>query len=144
MRRYLLLTVLLLSSQALFAQWNLSGNVGIALNRIYQAFQSGSPNSISDMFASPVTVRLGDSLYTDIAGMPASRLVNKFFADKQIVSFDTGLPGEGSLVYSEGGTKHTMRVDVFLQRAIGGPEIRALNISNRPMATMFFHLDKGD
>ena len=144
MRRYLLFAVLLFSSPALFAQWDVSGNVGISLNRIYQAFDSGSPNSISDMFASPVTIRLGDSLYMDIAGMQASTLLNKFFADKQVISFDTGLPGDGSLRYAEGGTRHTLRVDVFLQRAIGGPEIRALNISNYPMANMFFNLHKHD
>lgn len=142
MRRYLFFAILIFSSQALFAQWSLSGNVGIALNRIEQALRYGSPNSVSDMLASPVTIRLGDTLYTDIAGMQAEELLNKFFADKQVVRFDTGLPGSGELIYSEGGARDTMRVDVLLQRAIGGPEIRALNISNYPMATMFFDLHK--
>ncbi len=140
MRRYLLFAILMFSSQALFAQWSLSGNVGVALNRIEQSLRNGSPNAISDMLASPVTIRLGDTLYTDIAGMQAEELLNKFFADKQVVRFDTGLPGSGELIYSEGGARDTMRVDVLLQRAIGGPEIRALNISNYPMATMFFDL----
>ncbi len=140
MKRLLLIALLLLSSQALFAQWNLDGYLGIALNRVDQAFRSGSPNSISDMLGSPITMRLGDSLYTDIAGMQASRLLNDFFRDKQIVSFTTGLPGSGALIFTEGGKTDTMRVDVGLHRAVGGPDIRWLNISNYPMATMFFDL----
>lgn len=140
MKRSLLFAILLFSSQALFAQWNLSGNVGVALNRVEQAFKSGSPNSISDMLGSPVTMRLGDSLYIDIAGMQASKLLGDFFANKQVLSFDTGLPGNGSLIYTEGGKRDTVRVDIGLGRAMGGPEIRWLNISNYPMATMFFDL----
>ena len=142
MKRPLLILLLLFSSQALFAQWNLSGNVGIALNRVDQAFTSGSPNAISDMLGSPITMRLGDSLYIDIAGIPASKYLNDFFANKQVVSFDTGLPGSGLLIYTEGGKRDTMRVDIGLVRAMGGPEIRWLNISNYPMATMFFDLRK--
>lgn len=142
MKRFLFFALLILSSQALFAQWNLAGNPGIALNRVDQAFRSGSPNSISDMLGSPITMRLGDSLYIDIAGMQASRLLNDFFRDKQIVSFTTGLPGSGSLVFTRGGKTDTMRVEVGLQRAMGGPDIRWLNVSNYPMATMFFDLRK--
>ena len=143
MRRFLFLAVLFFSSQALFAQWNLSGNIGIALNRVEQAFRTGSTKSISDMLASPITMRLGDSLYIDVAGMQASQLLNNFFANKRIVTFDTGLPGSGLLIYTEGGKRDTMRVDVGLHRDLGGPMVRWLNISNYPMATMFFDLRKG-
>jgi hypothetical protein len=144
MKRSFLFALLICSSQAVFAQWSLSGNVGIALNRIEQALRSGSPNSISDMLASPITMRLGDSLYIDIAGMQASQLLNNFFTNKQVINFDTGLPGNGSLIYTEGGKRDTVRVDLGLQWAMGGPLVRWLNISNYPMATMFFDLHKGD
>ena len=139
-RSLLVVAFLLFSSPALFAQWDLSGNVGVALNRVEQAFRSGSPNAISDMLGSPVTMRLGDSLYVDIAGQVASQLLNDFFKGKNVISFDTGLPGSGQLIYAEGGKRDTMRVDVGLHRAMGGPDIRWLNISNYPMATMFFDL----
>jgi hypothetical protein len=142
MKRSLLFAILLFSSQSLFAQWNLSGNIGVALNRVEQALRSGTPNAISDMLGSPITMRLGDSLYIDIAGMQASQLLNDFFANKQVVSFDTGLPGSGQLIYTEGVKRDTLRVDVGLLRAMGGPEVRWLNISNYPMATMFFDLRK--
>ncbi len=140
MKRFLFVAILLFSSQALFAQWGLSGNIGVALNRVEQALKSGSPNAISDMLGSPITMRLGDSLYIDIAGMQASRLLDNFFKDKQVLAFDTGLPGSGQLIYTEGGKRDTMRVDVGLQRAMGGPDVRWLNISNYPMATMFFDM----
>lgn len=140
MKRSLLFTILLFSTQSLFAQWNLSGNIGVALNRVDQALKSGSPNAISDILGSPITMRLGDSLYIDIAGMQASKLLNDFFVNKQVVSFDTGLPGSGLLIYTEGAKRDTTRVDVGLARAMGGPEVRWLNISNYPMATMFFAL----
>jgi hypothetical protein len=142
MKRYLFLAILLFSSQSLFAQWNLSGAVGVALNRVDQAFRSGTPNTIADMLASPVTLRLADSLHIDIAGMQAAELLNNFFAAKQVIAFNTGLPGSGSLVYTEGGKRDTTRVDIYLQRDMGGPTIRSLNISNDPMATMFFDLRK--
>jgi len=140
MKRSLLFAVMLFSSQHLFAQWSLSGNIGVALNRIEQAFRSGSPNSISDILGSPITMRLGDSLYIDITGMQASQLLNNFFANKQVATFDPGLPGNGSLIYMQAGTRDTLRVDVGLHRALGGPVIRWLNVSNYPMATMFFDM----
>ena len=46
-------------------------------------------------------MRLGHSLYIDIAGMQGSQLLNSFFRDKKGVSSDTGLQGSGQLIFTE-------------------------------------------
>ncbi len=116
----------------------------MALSRISQAIRNNVPANFMDMYGSVVTVRLGDSLYVDISSITAAHLVNKFFQNKKVTSFDEGLPGDAVMIYSENGKQDTTHVDVWLQRAMGGPEIRALNISNYPLATVFFNTHKGD
>ncbi len=145
MKRCIVILAVLLLPATLLGQWGLSGGrLGMALSRIEHALKTGSATSLGDLLTGTVTLRLGDSLFVDISGIRAQSLLNRFFATRQVVRFDEGLPGSGTLIVSQNGRQDTTRVDVWLQRAVGGPEIRALNISNYPLATVFFDRRKGD
>jgi hypothetical protein len=126
-----------------FSQWiGLHSQVRMALNRIQQALNSGDISSIGDMFPAGVTMRIQDSLYTQIASMYAIEKINDFFANKDSLYFRFGLPGSGELMYTQNGKRDTVKVDIWLKRSISGPEIYAINISNYPLATVFFDIPR--
>jgi hypothetical protein len=133
----------LLISPNVFAQWaGVPMPVDLALTRIEQAIRTGDPASIEDMLASGITMRLRDSLYQSISSIYALDRLSKFFADKDSIDFRFGLPGSGTMIYSQNGQRDTVQVDVWLKWSDGGIEVYALNISNYPIATVFFDIPR--
>jgi len=92
------------------------------------------------LLQSGITMRLGDSLYQRISSITAIDLLNKFFTNKDSIDFRFGLPGQGTMTYSSGGKRESTQVDVWLKRDQGEIGIYALNISNYPIATVFFNI----
>ncbi len=140
MKTYLAVLSLLFCASPLFSQWFLPSDVEMSLNRVEMAIQSGNPNSIEDLIPSGITMRLEDSLYENISSIAAMDLLNKYFEDKDSIQFHFGLPGNGLMTYTGNGKKNTLNVDIWLRRKDGFPEIYALNISNYPIATVFFRI----
>jgi hypothetical protein len=125
------------------AQWGrLPSSVEISLQRIEQALRTGSPGSIEDLLNSGITMRLEDSLYQSISSIYALGKLKKYFSDKDSIDFRFGLPGSGSMTFSQDGKRDTVNVDVWLKRSPGGTEVYALNISNYPLATVFFDIPR--
>ncbi|MGE5352653.1 MAG: DUF4783 domain-containing protein [Acidobacteriota bacterium] len=119
-------------------------DVQLSLDRIASAFRSSNPKAMDDLLSSPVTLRLQDSLYRDISNIQASDLLQRFFSDKKVLSFSFTTPGNGKMIYQEGEKTDTVNVDIWMRRAIGGPVLHAINISNYPIATVFFNIHHGD
>ena len=137
------LLILLCSPQA-FSQVGVPRNVEFALDRIEQAIRIGNPVAVEDLIESGITMRLEDSLYQNISSITAMALLKEFFADKDSISFRFVLPGTGTMTYSSGGKRKSTEVDVWLRRSRGDVRVQAINISNYPIATVFFnvHPDK--
>jgi hypothetical protein len=144
MKKILVVVILLLCFTQAFSQLGIPRNVEFALGRIEQAFRSGYPGSIEDMLQSGITMRLDDSLYQSISSIYALDLLKKFFTDKDSIDFRFGLPGSGTMYYTTNGKRDTMQVDVWLRRNRGEVLIHAINISNYPIATVFFDIHKNE
>jgi hypothetical protein len=144
MRTLLVGLLVLLCSAHTFTQPGVPRNVEFALTRIEQALREGYPASIEDMIQSGITMRLGDSLYQSIPSMAAVNHLKEFFANKDSIDFRFGMPGEGTMTYSSAGKRESVLVDVWLRRDHGEIMVYALNMSNYPVATVFFnnHPDK--
>jgi hypothetical protein len=140
MESYLLVIFILFCSSQTFSQWFLPSDVEMSLHRIESAIRSGNPNSIEDLIPSGITMRLKDSLYESVPSITAMNLLNNYFADKDSIQFRFGLPGNGQMMYYRNGKKSTIEVDIWLRRRDGYPEIYAINISNYPIATVFFNI----
>jgi len=123
-----------------FSQIHIPRNVEFTLNRIESAIRTGDPASVEDLIQSGITMRLGDSLYQRISNITAMNLLKEFFADKDSIDFRFGLPGNGTMIYSSGGKRESTQVDVWLKRDQGEIGVYALNISNYPIATVFFNI----
>lgn len=119
-------------------------DVQLCLDRITNAFRASNPKAIDDLLSSPVTMRLQDSLYRDISNIQASEILQQFFSDKKVIQFRFDTPGNGKIIYEEAGKKDTANVDIWMRRALGGPVLHAINISNYPIATVFFNIHHGD
>ncbi len=118
-------------------------DVEMALDRIQQAFRTADPASIEDMIPSGITMRLADSLYRDISSIQAMHLLKNYFADKDSIDFHMiGVPGRGTMYYTQNGQRDTVNVDVWLMRGRFDVNIYALNISNYPTATVFFNIPR--
>ena len=117
-------------------------SVEMALTRIEQAFRTGAPASIEDLLPSGITMRLGDSLYQSISSISALDYLTKFFADKDSIDFRFALPGNGTMIYTQSGQRDTVNVDVWLRRSRGEIQVYAINISNYPIATVFFDIPR--
>jgi hypothetical protein len=140
MKTYLIAMLLVCFSSVGFSQWFLPADVEMSLNRIESAFRDGNPSSIEDLIPSGITMRLDDSLYESISSITAMKALDNYFADKDSIQFKFALPGNGQMIYLKNGKKETVEVDVWLRRYAGFPEIYALNISNYPIATIFFNI----
>ena len=142
MKSYIIVVFILFCSSQAFSQWFLPSDVETSLNRIEYAIRNGNLNSIQDLIPSGITMRLGDSLYESVSSITAIKALNDFFADKDSIQFYFGLPGNGQMIYYKDGKKKTYEVDVWLRRRSGFIEISALNISNYPIATVFFRMNR--
>jgi len=125
-----------------FSQIFIPRNVESALNRIESAIRNGDPASVEDLIQSGITMRLEDSLYQRISSITAMNLLREFFTNKDSIDFRFGLPGNGTMVYSSGGKRQSTQVDVWLKRDQGEIGVYALNISNYPIATVFYKVHK--
>ena len=123
-----------------FSQINIPRNVESALRRIESAIRTGDPAAVEDLIQSGITMRLEDSLYQRISSITAMNLLKEFFADKDSIDFRFGLPGAGTMTYSSSGKRESTQVDVWLKRDQGEIGVYALNISNYPIATVFFNI----
>jgi hypothetical protein len=142
MKRLFVVFMFLFCVSGASAQGWLPPDVDFTLGRIEQAIRSGDPSSIEDLLVSGMTMRLGDSLYESISSITALDALQKFFEDKDTIDFQFGLPGSGTMMYSSAGKQDTVAVDVWLRRIPGGIGIYALNISNYPLATVFFRMSR--
>ena len=143
MRILLIVSFLFAWSAQVFPQWaGIPRSVELALTRIEQAFRMGDPGSIEDILNSGITMRLEDSLYQSISSIYALDKLKRFFADKDSIDFRFGLPGSGMMTYSQDGKRDTINVDVWLKRSHGEAELYAINISNYPIATVFFDIPR--
>jgi len=142
MKTFLLVLLFLVCTPSVYSQGWLPREVDFTLGRIEQAFRSGHPSSIEDLLVSGMTMRLGDSLYESISSITALNALEEFFADKDSIDFQFGLPGSGMMIYSSAGKRDTTAVDVWLRRVPGGVGLYALNISNYPIATVFFNIPR--
>jgi hypothetical protein len=143
MRTLIIGTLIILCSTQAFSQLGVPQNVEFALNRIEQAIRTGSPSAIEDLIQSGITMRLGDSLYQSISSITAMELLKEYFADKDSIDFRFGLPGQGTMIYSSGGKRESTHVNVWLSRGRGDIRVHALNISNYPLATVFYNIHPG-
>jgi hypothetical protein len=143
MKILLIISCFLICSAQAFSQWHrLPGRVEFTLTRIEQALKTGDPGSIEDLLSSGITMRLEDSLYQSISSISAFEKLKIFFADKDSIDFRFGLPGSGMMTYVQNGKRDTVSVDVWLKRSYEGAEIHAINISNYPIATVFFDIPR--
>ena len=133
------LLIMICSAQA-FPQLGVPRIVESSLDRIEFAIREGNPAGVEDLIQSNITMRLEDSLYQSISSITAMKLLKKFFADKDSIDFRFGMPGQGTMTYSRGGKRESTQVDVWLRRDRGDIGIYALNISNYPVATVFFNI----
>jgi hypothetical protein len=140
MKFYLMFLIMICLTSGSFAQWFLPDDVEMSLNRIETAFRNGNPGAIEDLIPSGITMRLDDSLYESISSITAMKALSDYFADKDSIQFQFALPGNGQMIFYKNGKKETEEVDVWLRRRDGFPEIYALNISNYPIATIFFRI----
>ena len=140
MKSYIVIVFILFCSSQAFSQWFLPSDVETSLNRIEYAIRNGNFNSIEDLIPSGITMRLDDSLYESIPSIYAMKALDNFFADKDSIQFYFGIPGNGRMVYYQDGKKKSEEVDVWLRRRDGFIEISAINISNYPIATVFFRI----
>jgi hypothetical protein len=123
-----------------YSQIGVSRNIEFALHRIEYAIRDGYPAAVEDLIQSGITMRLGDSLYQNISSITAMNLLKEFFAEKDSIEFRFILPGQGTMTYSSGGKRESTQVDVWLKRDRGEIGVYALNISNYPIATVFFNI----
>ena len=137
MKTLALAILLLAASSSAVAQNELPLYVRNALARIETAFRAGSPESIDDLLGSPMTIRLGDSLYYPAFGGRPLALLKNFFADKDSIEFHFGIPGTGRMIYSVEGVRDTTIVDVFFSGSSFQMTMYALNISNYPRPMIF-------
>jgi hypothetical protein len=142
MKSYIVIVFILFCSSQAFSQWFLPSDVETSLNRIEYAIRNGNFNSIEDLIPSGITMRLDDSLYESIPSIYAMKALDNFFADKDSIQFYFGIPGNGRMVYYQDGKKKSEEVDVWLRRRDGFIEISAINISNYPIATVFFRMHR--
>jgi hypothetical protein len=140
MKSYIVIVFILFCSSQAFSQWFLPSDVETSLDRIEYAIRNGNFNSIEDLIPSGITMRLDDSLYESVSSITAMKALDNFFADKDSIQFYFGIPGNGRMVYFQNGKKKSEEVDVWLRRRNGFIEISALNISNYPIATVFFRM----
>ena len=142
MKSYIVIVFILFCSSQAFSQWFLPSDVETSLNRIEYAIRNGNFNSIEDLIPSGITMRLDDSLYESVPSIYAMKALDNFFADKDSIQFYFGIPGNGRMVYYQDGKKKSEEVDVWLRRRDGFIEISAINISNYPIATVFFRMHR--
>lgn len=133
-------------SAAAFSQPGVPQNVEFALGRIENALRTANPGAIEDLLSWNMTLRLADSLYQGVSRIQSLDLLKKFFSDKDSIDFRFTLPGSGTMVYSSAGKRDTTQVDVWLRGTRDEIGLHAINISNYPLATVFFdihgHKDK--
>lgn len=134
------IALVLLLPAVLLAQPGVPRDVEFALSRIEHAFQTSNPSAIEDLLPMGMMMRLGDSLYWSASRIKALDLLKRYFAGKESVVFRFNSPGSGTLIYSSGGKRDTVSVDVWLSRTRGEVSVYALNISNYPLATMFMNI----
>ena len=96
MKKYFFIFVLILSSLS-FSQISGSHRFEIALSRIENAFETPSPYNLWPLISSPMTIRIEDSLYLDISGIQAEKILKEYFQDKDSVQFRFA----GQLSYTE-------------------------------------------
>jgi hypothetical protein len=142
MKSYIVIVFILFCSSQAFSQWFLPSDVETSLDRIEYAIRNGNFNSIEDLIPSGITMRLDDSLYESVSSIYAMKALDNFFADKDSIQFYFGIPGNGQMVYYQDGKKKSEEVDVWLRRRDGFIEISAINISNYPIATVFFRMHR--
>ena len=140
MKALLVLALALLFPALLAAQPGVPRDVETALARIEHAFQMCNPAAIEDLLPMSTMMRLGDSLFLSASRIKSLDLLKTYFSDKDSVAFHFESPGTGRLVYSAGGKRQTVSVDVWLSRSRGEIELYALNISNYPSATVFMDI----
>jgi hypothetical protein len=140
MKTIFVLLLALTCSAAAFSQPGVPQDVEFALGRIENAFRMANPGSIEDMLSWNLTIRLADSLYQGVSRIQSLDLLKKFFADKDSIDFRFSLPGSGTMVYSSAGKRDTTQVDVWLRGTRDDIGLYAINISNYPLATVFFDI----
>jgi len=122
----------------LAAQSKETGEVSLILDRIEQAFRTATPATIEDLFPFALTMRLGDSLYTNASRIQALELLKGFFSAKEFLQFHwVERQKTGKLIYTSGGKRDTVYVDIELAKLQREIVLQSLNISNYPSATMF-------
>ncbi len=137
MKRLILMSWFFILPSLLESQPALPLNVRETLARIEDAFRAGSPGYIDDLLTSGMPIRLGDSLYFHAFGPRPLSLLKDFFADKDSIDCHFGIGGNGTMTYSEGGARDTVKVDVLLTISTNKPVIYGLNISNYPLPMIF-------
>ncbi|RPI04686.1 MAG: hypothetical protein EHM64_09185 [Ignavibacteriae bacterium] len=142
MRTVLFSVLTLLGSTQIHSQPGMASRVDFALYRIEQAFRTGDPGSVEDLIPSGIIMRIEDSLYQGIPGREALSRLQEFFANKDSIDFRFVLPGQGTMIYSSGGKRDSIQVDVWLKREYGEVFVYAINISNEPVATVFFNIPR--
>lgn len=137
------MVIVLVYSGAVFAQGK-GQPVENGLFRIEAAIQNANPQSIEDLLAPSMTIRLEDSLYQNISSIYALNFLKEYFKDMTSIKFKFESQGSGKLTFrTKEGKKKSEYVDVWLGNSdMGGPVISALNISNYPTATIFFRHSK--
>ena len=142
-KTFIVAGMLFVGATAARAQWvGVPYEVQLALNRIEVAFRTGDPASIEDMFPAGLEMRIEDSLYWARPLPYAIADLKNYFAGKDSLDFRFASPGSGTLSYSVNGDRHHIPVDVWLRWNGGEIQLYALNISNYPIATVFYHLSK--
>lgn len=107
-------------------------------SRIEQAFKDGNFTLIEDMLPRAMTIRLEDSLYTNVSCITALDLINKFFDNKDNIKFRLSSNDNGEMSYMQSGSLKKINVDLFFGIEDNHIVIRSMNISNYPIPTMFF------
>jgi hypothetical protein len=134
-----------------------STTISTAQSRMENAFQTGFQN-VTDL-PSNINLRLEDSLYSRISGPYALQLIQKYFKEKDSLAFhftsgssldnstdsytaeNDGMSAimlggsSGTLVYSTGGRRWSVNVDVWWKSSTGG--IDGINISNYSNTNIF-------
>ena len=112
--------------------------VDLERSRIEQAFKDGNFTLIEDMLPKAMTIRLEDSLYTNVSCITALDLINKFFDNKDSIKFRLSSNDTGEMSYVQNGALKKINVDLFFGKEDNNIVINSMNISNYPVPTMFY------
>jgi hypothetical protein len=107
-------------------------------SRIEQAFRDGNFTMVEDMLPRAMTIRLEDSLYTNVSCITALNLINSFLSNKDNIKFRMSSNDNGEMSYVQNGSLKKINVDLFFGIEDNNIVIRSMNISNYPIPTMFF------